>query len=209
MLAIVLIKFIIRQVPAMKVKEPTANYLTKTKKYNYQDYLNLPDDGKRYEVINGELIMVAAPNTIHQNIIIKIIYEIEGYLRKQKMGKIFCAPTDIKFNDTNVVQPDILFISQDRLNIITENNIVGAPDLIMEILSPGTAYYDLLEKKELYEQCGVKEYWIVDPKKQRVDIYINVGQQFDLNQRVELEGVLKSSVMKGFEVKIENIFSLD
>ena len=162
----------------MKVKEPAVSYLAKRKNYTYHDYLNLPEDGKRYEVINGELVMVEAPNTIHQNIIIKIIYEIEDFLRQQKIGKIFCSPTDIKFNDTNVVQPDILFISKERLNIITENNINGAPNLIMEILSPGTAYYDLIGKKELYEQFGVKEYWIVDPRKQRVDVYQNVKQRF-------------------------------
>lgn len=202
-------KFINGQVIAMKVKEPAVSYLAKRKNYTYHDYLNLPEDGKRYEVINGELVMVEAPNTIHQNIIIKIIYEIEDFLRQQKIGKIFCSPTDIKFNDTNVVQPDILFISKERLNIITENNINGAPNLIMEILSPGTAYYDLIGKKELYEQFGVKEYWIVDPRKQRVDVYQNVKQQFELDQRIELEGIVTSVVIKGFEINYENIFSLD
>jgi len=204
-----IISFKIMRAVAMKVKDAAVSYLAKRKRYTYQDYLNLPDDGKRYEVINGELVMVAAPNTIHQNIIIKIIYELENFLRQSKIGKIFCAPTDIKFSETEVVQPDIFFISKERFYIITENNINDAPDLIIEILSPSTAYYDLLEKKELYEQFGVKEYWIVDPNKHRVDVFLIEDNQYKLNQRVIMEGSVKSSVIKGFEISVEDIFSLD
>jgi len=193
----------------MKVKEQAASYKVKRIKYTYQDYLNLPDDGKRYELINGELVMTPAPNTIHQNIIVKMIYEIERFLQQQKIGKLFCAPTDVKFNDTNILQPDIVFISKERSGVITENIINGAPDLIIEILSPGTAYYDLIEKKEIYEQYGVKEYWIVDPKKNRVDIYQNIDQRFELNQRLDVEGIAKSLVIEGFEVSLTDIFSMD
>lgn len=193
----------------MKVKERAASYITSKKKYTYQDYFNLPDDGPRYELINGELVMTPAPNTMHQNIIVKMIYEIERFLQQQKIGKLFCAPTDVKFSDSNILQPDIFFISKERSGIITEKMINGTPDVIIEILSPGTAYYDLLEKKEIYEQSGVAEYWIVDPKKLRIDVYRNVGQSFELNQRVESEGVAKSFVIKGFEANIENIFSLE
>ena len=193
----------------MKVKEPAANYLAETKKYNYDDYLNLPEDGKRYEVINGELVMSAAPNTFHQTISNNIEDELRSFIKMSKSGKMFHAPVDVLISETNVVQPDIIYISKDRSDIITENNINGTPDLIMEILSPGSAYYDLLEKKELYEQFGLKEYWIVDPKKQRVDIYLNVNQQFELNQRAESEGSVKSIMIKGFEISLESIFSLE
>ena len=193
----------------MKVKERAAIYFTPKKKYTYQDYFNLPDDGKRYELINGELVMTPAPNTMHQNIIVKLIYEIERFLQQQKIGKLLCAPTDVRFSDTNILQPDIIFIPNGRSGIIKENMIDGPPDLIIEILSPATAYYDLLEKKEIYEQSGVKEYWIVDPKKLRIDVYRNIGQRFELNQRIESAGIAKSLVIEGFEVSLENIFSLE
>lgn len=193
----------------MKVKEQAASYMVQRKKYTYQDYLNLLDDGKRHEVINGELIMVAAPSTFHQTVLINLVNELKNFLNKEKSGKMFCAPTDVKLSESNVVQPDIIFISQERLNIITDNNVDGVPDLIIEILSPGTAYSDLIEKKEIYERFEVKEYWIVDPNKHRVEIYNNVNQQFELNQRIDLTGVVKSLVIKGFEVTLENIFSLE
>jgi len=150
--------------------------------------------------------MTPAPNTIHQNIIVKMVYEIERFLQQHKIGKIFCAPTDVKFSETNVLQPDIVFISRERAGIITENNIDGAPDLIIEILSPGTAYYDLIEKKEIYERFGVKEYWIVDPKKERVEIFLNVNSGFELKQKIMSKGLAKSFVMKGFEVSLAEIF---
>ena len=193
----------------MKVKEQAASYMAQREKYTYQDYLNLPDDGKRCEVINGELVMTPAPNIIHQTVLVNLINELKNFLNKEKSGKMLCAPTDVKLSDSNVVQPDIIFISQDNSYIIRENNVDGAPDLIIEILSPGTAYYDLIEKKEIYESFEVKEYWIVDPKKRRVEIYKNVNQQFELIQKLELEGIVKSLVIKGFEVSLQNIFSME
>jgi len=193
----------------MKVKEQAAKYLVQTKKYTYQDYLDLPEDGKRYEVINGELIMVAAPSTFHQSVLINLVNDLKNFLNREKVGKVFCAPIDVKLSDRNVVQPDIIFVSQNNSNIITENNVEGTPDLIIEILSPGTAYHDLIEKKEIYERFDVKEYWIVDPKKQRIEIYQNINQRFELNQRIELEGTVESLVIKGFKISLESIFSME
>ena len=191
----------------MKVKEQAASYLAKRKRYTYEEYLNLPHDGNRYEVINGELVMVAAPYTIHQTVSGNLEYELRSFIKKHKLGKIFDAPTDVVLDKTNVVQPDILFIARDRLDIITEKNISGAPDLVIEILSSSTAYYDLIEKKEIYEQFGVKEYWIVDPKKQRVEIFQNDNRQFELMQRVELKGFAESIIIKGFKISLLTIFS--
>ena len=193
----------------MKVREQAAKYLVQTKKYTYQDYLDLPEDGKRYEVINGELIMVAAPSTFHQSVLINLVNDLKNFLNREKVGKVFCAPIDVKLSDRNVVQPDIIFVSQNNSNIITENNVEGTPDLIIEILSPGTAYHDLIEKKEIYERFDVKEYWIVDPKKQRIEIYQNINQRFELNQRIELEGTVESLVIKGFKISLESIFSME
>ena len=146
----------------MKVKDAIATYRGTKKKYTYQDYLELPDDGNRYEIIEGELVMPPAPYTIHQDICRNIATELTIYTRKMKLGKIYFAPTDVVLSDINVVQPDILFISNENLQIITEKNIKGVPDLIVEIISPSTEYYDLFVKKETYEKSGVKEYWLVD-----------------------------------------------
>ena len=193
----------------MKVKEQAASYRVRAKRYTYQDYLDLPDDGKRYEVIHGELVMTPAPYTFHQIVSGNLEYELRTFVKKEKSGKVFYAPVDVLLSENNVLQPDILFISKERSNIITEKNIAGAPDLIIEIISPSSAYYDLLEKKEIYEKFGVQEYWIVDPKKQRVEIYVNHDNQFELNQRLDSKGTLKSRVLAGFEMSVEQIFCSD
>nr|NIR48553.1 Uma2 family endonuclease [candidate division KSB1 bacterium]NIR69031.1 Uma2 family endonuclease [candidate division KSB1 bacterium]NIS24097.1 Uma2 family endonuclease [candidate division KSB1 bacterium]NIT71016.1 Uma2 family endonuclease [candidate division KSB1 bacterium]NIU24716.1 Uma2 family endonuclease [candidate division KSB1 bacterium] len=152
----------------MQVKETSLRYNKKT--YTYQDYLDLPEDGERYEVINGELVMVPAPDTNHQDVSGKIEFELRKFNEKIHAGKIFDAPIDVVLSEENIHQPDILFIANENSQIITDKNISGAPDLIIEILSPSTAYYDLVEKKDNYEKFGVKEYWIVDPKKRRVEL---------------------------------------
>ncbi|MFQ5770648.1 MAG: Uma2 family endonuclease, partial [bacterium] len=128
----------------MKVKETSPSYLTHKKTYTYQDYVNLPEDGKRYEIINGDLIMTPAPFTIHQKVSANIVDKLRPFVKKNQKGEVFYAPVDVVLSETNVVQPDILFISNEHSNIITEKNISGVPDLVIEILSPTTGYYDLI-----------------------------------------------------------------
>ena len=132
------------------------------KRYTYDDYLKTPDD-KRYELIEGELYMTPSPITNHQRISRKIEFLLEKFVTENELGEIFDAPYDVYFDDENVVQPDILFISKDRLNIIGDKNLQGAPDLVIEILSESNAYRDLIQKKKLYAMHGVKEYWIKEP----------------------------------------------
>ena len=105
-----------------------------------------------------------------------------------------------------MVQPDILFIAKEHENLVTEKNISGAPDLVIEILSPSTGYYDLIEKKELYAKHGVQEYWIVDPKKEWVELYVNLENKFKLNQRLEKTEILESQVVADFQISLDQIF---
>jgi Uma2 family endonuclease len=156
----------------MKVKETAQAYRTEKKIYTYQDYANLPDDRNLYEILKGELIMTPSPVTIHQIISSRLERALDVFLDANSIGIFFHAPYDVILNEINVIQPDIIFVLNENSQIITEKNIKGCPDLIIEILSPGTAYYDLIDKKEIYETFGVKEYWIVDPKKQWIEIYI-------------------------------------
>ncbi len=188
--------------------------LTKTKinkggkrKYTYEDYLNLPDDGNRYEIINGDLIMTASPVTSHQKISIFLSTEIQVYVTKENIGFVFYSPYDVIFDDKNIYQPDILFISKENKNIITEENIKGSPDLIVEILSPSTAYYDLFEKKEVYEKFGVKEYWIVDPQKHWIEIYTLKQNKYVLFNRTEKKGKVKSSLFKKLDIDASKLFA--
>lgn len=190
----------------MEIKDKAVTYKSKKEIFTYQDYLKLPEDGNRSEVIQGELIMVAAPHTGHQFVSGNIYFELYRFVQKKQLGRILNAPVDVLLSESNVVQSDILFISKENLYIITEKNIAGAPDLIIEIISPSSAYYDLLEKKELYAVHGVKEYWIVEPKKQWIEVYINQNGKFELDQRVEQMGIIKSHVVNGWSLELGKIF---
>lgn len=192
----------------MKIKETSSVFHTR-KKYTYEDYLQLPEDGKRYELIHGELIMTPAPLTIHQKVSLKIVELLLDFLKEHKIGELLFALVDVVLSPENVVQPDILFVGKERSQIITDKNIAGAPDLVIEILSPASGYYDLIDKKELYETFGVKEYWIVDPMKQWIEIYVNENQKFKLLQRLDKQGVIQSKVLDGLQVELAKIFTFE
>ena len=117
-------------------------------------------------------------------------------------------PYDVYFDDENVVQPDILFISKERLNIIGEKNLQGAPDLVIEILSESNAYRDLIQKKKLYARHGVKEYWIVVPGEKTIDINILKDKTYELYKTFGEEDTLESQILKGFKMELKAIFSV-
>jgi len=131
-------------------------------KFTYKDYKNLPEsETKRYELIEGELITVPSPNFKHQSISGNLEFILRKFIQKKNLGTIIYAPFDVHLGD-NVIQPDILFVSRERSYIITEEKIKGAPDLVIEILSPATIQRDRTCKRTLYAQYGVQKYWIVD-----------------------------------------------
>ncbi len=190
----------------MKVKETARAYSVQKKPFTYIDYLNLPDDNLRYEVLRGDLIMVPAPSTRHQDVVLNIVEHLQRFVKDRNRGKIYLAPIDVLLSETYVLQPDILFIAKGNFEIITDKNISGTPDLVIEILSPATGYYDLVEKKEIYQEFGVKEYWIVDPMKRWVELYVSADNKFKRDQRLDKTGTLQSRVLEGFEITLEQIF---
>lgn len=120
---------------------------------------------------------------------------------------LFSAPIDVYLEEKETYQPDIIFVARSRLNIIEKDKINGAPDLVVEILSPSTAYYDLKKKFKIYAAHGVKEYWIVDPEEKSVEIYVNREGRFVLQQRVEVEGKVESTLLPGLAVEAREIFA--
>jgi Uma2 family endonuclease len=135
-----------------------------------QAYRSLPE-GTMAQLIQNQIIMSPAPLDRHQSISMELGYELVDYVKKHKLGTVRYAPYDVYFDTQNAFQPDILFISKERMHLIDKDGLYGAPDLIIEILSPSTAKYDLNEKKDVYEAFGVKEYWIVDPEGSHVTGY--------------------------------------
>ena len=182
-----------------------ATSIIEKKRYTYDDYLKTPDD-KRYELIEGELYMTPSPITNHQRISGRIDFELRKFVLENDCGEVFYAPYDVYFDDENVVQPDILFISKDRLNIIGDKNLQGAPDLIIEILSESNAYRDLIQKKKLYSRFGVKEYWIVVPGEKTIDINILKDKTYQLYKTLGEDDTLESQILKGFKMELKAIF---
>jgi len=172
--------------------------------YTYEDYAKLPE-GAPYQLIGGKLVRTPAPSTRHQDILKKILARLYSF-EERGLGKAFCAPIDVYFEETETYQPDIIFISKERLEIIEEERIKGAPDLVVEILSPSSAYYDLKKKLKVYEKHGVKEYWILDPEDKSVVVYENREGKFRLIHEVMERGRIRSTVLSGFELEIEGIW---
>ena len=139
-------------------------------RWTYADYAALPDDGNRYEIIAGVLYMTPAPGTGHQSVSARLVTFLVTHVEFAGLGRVFAAPVDVELAPDTVVQPDIVVILSANLDRITPSRIIGAPDLVVEILSPGTAGYDRREKQDAYARSGVGEYWIVDPGAQTVEL---------------------------------------
>jgi Uma2 family endonuclease len=140
-------------------------------KFTYEDYLLFPDDGRRHELIDGEHYMTPAPSTAHQRLVVRFSIALGTFLDRRKVGQLFVAPTDVILSHLDVVQPDLVFVSSARASIITEKNIQGTPDIVIEILSETTRKTDEIIKRKLYQRYGVQEYWIVDPELETVKVY--------------------------------------
>ncbi len=179
--------------------------LAKEKRLNINYYKILPE-GAPYQLIEGELVMTPTPNPRHQIILGRIFRHLSDFADKKTKGFVILSPIDLYLDNENAFQPDIVFISKDRNNIIKEDGIYGPPDLVIEILSPSTAGYDLKEKFRVYERSGVKEYWIVDPETKPVEIYSNIEGRFSLSAKAEEKGEVRSLLLEGFELDIDEIF---
>ena len=173
------------------------------KKYTIEDYMKL-DDGNRYELIEGELIVVPRPRTKHQEIADELVTSFKIFLRENPVGKVY-SDVDV-FLGNKVVAPDVLFITKERLNIVEELNIQGAPDLVVEVLSPSTVKYDKKKKSQLYFTNGVKEYWLVDPDHQFVEVFIAGEKQWQWFGIFDREDVLTTKLLPGLEVNLAEVF---
>src|SRR3990170_8441429 len=178
-----------------------ATIVVEKKKYTYEDYLKTPKD-KRYELIDGELLMTPSPTPSHQRVSRKLEFILESIITKNNLGEIFYAPCDVYLDDENVVQPDILFISHDRRDIIGKKNIQGAPDLVVEIISENSVYRDMVQKKRLYARFGVEEYWIVIPDEEEIEVYTLKDNKYQLCRTYNKGDTFKSPSLKGLKIEL-------
>ena len=175
-------------------------------KLTYHDYLTWPDDGRRYELYEGELCVIPTPSVMHQRVLGKLMFSLAQFVDRNQLGEVFHAPLDVVFSESTVVQPDVLFISHQRRGIIGEQNISGAPDLVVEILSPSTEERDRGIKSQLYCRYGVREYWLVDPEERTVEVLALSPQGYQVLGQYSDDEVVSSQVLAGFQFPAEEIF---
>lgn len=181
------------------------------KKITYTDFrhMEIPDgDTSIYELINGNIVRRSSPHAIHQIIVSNLNVELRKFTDSKNLGRVLIAPLDVIFDDDNAPQPDVFFIRKEREKIIELNGPVwGAPDLIIEVISEGTAKNDRVYKKALYERCGVSEYWIVDPPTKSIEVYVLENQHYTLLDLFEIEGKIKSALFADLDIDVKEIFS--
>jgi Uma2 family endonuclease len=172
----------------------------------YEDYVLLPNDGKRYEILEGELTVTPAPSTKHQTASVNLLVLLSQYIKERDLGKLFHAPIDLILESTSVLQPDLLFVSKARQHIITERAIEGAPDLVIEILSPTTSRTDRVTKAQIYARYGVPAYWIVDPEREAIEIYLLEIDAYRLAATLEGKIPMSAPPFKELEIAAGGVF---
>ena len=173
--------------------------------FTYQDYLNTPDD-IRFQLIEGALVREPAPTIPHQRTLRKLLMLIVPFVEDNRLGEALFAPTDVYLSDTNVVQPDILFVSAVRAGIITERDVHGPPDLVVEVASPSTRRRDHGVKLEIYARYGVAEYWLVDPAAKAVETLRLENGRFITTSRLGPTDALTSSLLPGLTIPLRKLF---
>ncbi|MDZ7364083.1 MAG: Uma2 family endonuclease [candidate division KSB1 bacterium] len=175
-------------------------------KWTYEDYRRLPDDGWIYEVIEGELYMSPPPIPIHQENSGNLYVAFHNYAKKHDAGKVYDAPIEVILAEwANPVQPDIVFITKERLHIVKQSCIEGAPDIIAEILSPSNWLTDRREKFTIYAKAGVREYWIVNPSTRTIERFALREDRYALMGKYGAGETVRSEVLPGFEVKVDEV----
>lgn len=177
-------------------------------KFTYEDYLLLPEDGNRHELLDGEHVMTPSPNTRHQRISGNVYLALRNFLNHHSLGEVFDAPYDVVMSEFDVCEPDLVFVAKDQASIITDANIQGAPALVVEILSEGTRKRDEKIKRGLYERHGVREYWIVDPELELVKVYRLQDGRYGKAHELTLDAKdsLTTPLLPGFSLPLATVF---
>lgn len=162
-------------------------------------------EGDRHEIIDGELSVTPSPVPRHQTVVLELAAALRAHVRALGLGRVFVAPIDVRLDDTNVVVPDVVVVRADRLGIVGPTRIEGAPDLLVEILSPSTRGRDLGAKRALYARFGVAEYWVVDPAARSVAVFVRDGEAY---RRFPADSaVARSEVVAGFAIPLAELFA--
>jgi Uma2 family endonuclease len=173
--------------------------------WTYEDYCDLPEDFNRHEIIEGEHYVTPSPSSRHQKISMKLAVILESNINSHNLGTLLAAPMDVLLSPTSVVQPDLIFITKEHESIITDPNIQGAPDLVVEILSHSTAVKDRGNKMLLYGKFGVPHYWIVNPDPLSLSTYQLTAGEYGLTAQFGRGDQAQSPIFPGLATPMENL----
>jgi Uma2 family endonuclease len=174
--------------------------------WTYEDYAALPDDGHRYEIVNGVLVMTPAPTPEHQDIVLEIAAYLRIHIKLAGLGRVFPSPIDVDLGPKNVFQPDVVVVLNAHLDRVAAKKIVGAPDLVVEVVSPGSGVMDRIAKYAIYARAGIPEYWIVKPEKKTVEIFVLEDGEYGSLGIFGGQQTLSSRVVPGSSVRVEQFF---
>jgi len=174
----------------------------------YDDYVLIPEDGKRHEIIDGNEYMSPSPSTPHQRVVLTLAASLREHALNTEAGEVFVAPCDVLLSETDIVQPDVLFVASAREHIIAERGIEGAPDLVAEVVSEGNRRHDEVRKRKLYARHGVTEYWVVDPALETVKVYRRPegGYARVAELSAEDEATLTTPRLDGWTMALSDLF---
>jgi len=176
-------------------------------KFSYEDYKSLPEsETKRYELLGGELEMTPSPTWKHQSIAAALFKHLIQFVEAHNLGSVRFAPLDVVLSGKDVIQPDLLFISNGNSHIVQGDEIRGAPDLTVEIFSPSTIDRDRRYKRTLYARCGVREYWLVDPEMQTIEVLSLSKQGYQRVDHYQAGQTLHSPLLTGLQIALDQVF---
>ena len=181
--------------------QPQINKLT------VEDYWQMPDDGRRYEILEGMLEATPSPVYEHQTVIRNLLVLLDTFLRRTGAGEVIQSPMDVILSNETVCQPDLLFIRKERVDQIVRDRVWGAPDLVIEVLSPGTAARDLQTKRHIYARHRIPEYWIVDPKNRTLQRFVLLEVAYGSPETLLPGQTLETPLIPGLELAVGEIFS--
>ena len=188
------------------MRSPAAHVDTRL---TYDDFVHFPDDGNRHELIDGVHYVTPSPDVRHQVIVVRLVVEIATYLKQHPVGGVFVAPLDVVLSNHDIVEPDVLFVATDQTAILTEKNVQGPPALVVEVLSPSTRKRDAQAKRRLFERTGVREYWLVDPELDTVQV-LRMSPEGKLERVVELSAddheTLTTPLLPGCAIALPDLF---
>jgi Uma2 family endonuclease len=172
----------------------------------YEDYAAIPSDGRRYELIEGEIRIMSSATTLHQRVSRNLGFLLHLYVNEHQLGEVLTAPLDVILDRGTVVQPDILFVSKLRLGMISKRGVEGPPDLVVEVLSEGTQSFDRRTKKQVYARYGVDHYWIVDPEARALAEHVRSGHDYAHLATHTAPAVCRTMLFPDLELDLARVF---